>query len=387
MQSRPEGAADSDLEEVGRILQHARDLQITQVVAIVDALAERGAADALIEPLRPRLAQLRPARPLGFCRLLFTPLDPVIVPPWQWRPDDPAVPRSALMSLAATVSRALGAAAAIDPWRETLAAAGSRLWPEAARVLLSVPPPEGWDETKLPIATYPPLARLVGAILRREPALAALSGPAGLPNAPDDVDSILREVEVDHAPAMPAMVAILLARVPQAGILLARAGDRVTTLLLDHLETANRTEEQGGNAPLRDAGSRLRAYAATLRALEAASIPAQQRVRAQSVRQGLDRASRMQFAQALEHALLLPIRASVVKVERNGASRMETVARDLRELESEARNLGSAEVYDRLLQQAADAVRDCGAGGSLSKVETIRLVEILAGPAAALALL
>jgi len=65
-----------------RILQAnlatAEDDQIARVVALVDALPERGTADELIAPLRPRLQQLRPKRMVGFARLLFTPLDPLI---------------------------------------------------------------------------------------------------------------------------------------------------------------------------------------------------------------------------------------------------------------------------------------------------------------------
>jgi hypothetical protein len=49
-------------------LAHAADAQIARVVAMVDAMPERGSADALIAPLRPRLAALRPTRPLSFTR-------------------------------------------------------------------------------------------------------------------------------------------------------------------------------------------------------------------------------------------------------------------------------------------------------------------------------
>ena len=40
-------------------LQDVTDDKLAQVVAVLDGLANRGDADALIAPLRPRLARLR----------------------------------------------------------------------------------------------------------------------------------------------------------------------------------------------------------------------------------------------------------------------------------------------------------------------------------------
>ena len=96
-----------DVRELQRRLVRAHEAQIKRVVAMVDALPERGAADELIAPLRPRLAQLRPARPLRFCRLLFLPADPLIVPAPQWRPTSLTIPRTALDPLAVSVRDAM----------------------------------------------------------------------------------------------------------------------------------------------------------------------------------------------------------------------------------------------------------------------------------------
>ena len=88
------------LRELQHSLATAQDGQIERVVAMVDALPQRGAADRLIAPIRPRLAQLRPARPLRFCRLLFLPLDPLVVPPTKWRRASLTLPRTVLEPLA-----------------------------------------------------------------------------------------------------------------------------------------------------------------------------------------------------------------------------------------------------------------------------------------------
>ena len=67
-------SANPAIREVTRGLAAARDAQILQAVAMVDAMPERGAADEIVAPLRSRLARLRPPRPLRFARLLFLPL-------------------------------------------------------------------------------------------------------------------------------------------------------------------------------------------------------------------------------------------------------------------------------------------------------------------------
>ena len=72
--------------EVQRKLHRAANEQLAQVLALVDAMPARGAADALIAPLRARLASIAPARPLSITRLLFRPLDPVITTGPRWKP-------------------------------------------------------------------------------------------------------------------------------------------------------------------------------------------------------------------------------------------------------------------------------------------------------------
>ena len=180
MAQKPSGSLGREIRELGRRLAVAPDADVARVVAVVDQLPRRGGADQLIEPLRPRLAQLRPPRPLRFTRLLFLPLEPLIVPPPRWQPALPTIPRSALTPLAATVRAGLGAdIVAIDRLIQALAAceaeavarAGDLLWPRAAELLAAAPPPVGWAETGLNGAMYAPLARRVGAVLRQAPVL------------------------------------------------------------------------------------------------------------------------------------------------------------------------------------------------------------------------
>ncbi|MBV9538404.1 MAG: hypothetical protein JOY70_05680, partial [Acidisphaera sp.] len=90
-----------ETKELARSLaENADERVIVQVVNLVESMRERGAADELLVRLRPRLVQLRPPRNIKLPRLLFTPLDGVIVPGSRWRPGMNAVPRSALLPLA-----------------------------------------------------------------------------------------------------------------------------------------------------------------------------------------------------------------------------------------------------------------------------------------------
>ncbi len=70
-----------EIRAVTREVAGADDARVMRIVATVDAMSARGPADELIVPVRHRLAALRPPRPLRFARLLFYPLDPLIVCP------------------------------------------------------------------------------------------------------------------------------------------------------------------------------------------------------------------------------------------------------------------------------------------------------------------
>lgn len=163
----------------------AHDRQILKVVAMVDKLPVRGDADQFIAPLRQRLAALRPARPVNFTRLLFMPLDPVIVAPANWKRDALAVPRSALLPLSNQVRAALGAdTAALDlriaPLTSgqgaELRAIGAVLWPRAVAVLSASQPPEDWAAaTGLQSADYRAIADHVTAALGSSGGIEALA--------------------------------------------------------------------------------------------------------------------------------------------------------------------------------------------------------------------
>jgi hypothetical protein len=412
MAQGPAGPSGRDIRELGRRLAEAPDAEVARAVAVVDQLPQRGGADQLIEALRPRLAQMRPPRPLRFTRLLFLPLDPLIVPPPRWHPRLPTIPRSALTPLAATVRAGLGAdAGAVDALIQALSSrnaeaavrAGNLLWPRAARLLAATPPPVDWAETGLSMAMYATLARRVGAVLAQAPLLRELAAEAdaGLASprvAP--IQAMITDVGASCPDALTMLVTLLLAKLPQLAALLPRigpemgaqaesglrqAGQEATEALLAGLESDGAMEAAVTGSDLADAAHEVRRTVTLLQQLAQRTDVPQMRARGQAIRQRLDAGCRRRFTHAMATEFLPLLRQPPTGTDAAATHALEATARHLRELESEARVVGGADIYDTQLRQAAAAVQAGGAAMSLTA--RARLVEILVGPEAAMALL
>ncbi|QYU67464.1 hypothetical protein J4558_21475 [Leptolyngbya sp. 15MV] len=146
-------------------LAGAPDQKLGRIVGLLDSLEDRGAADALLAAARPRLRDLRPARPLRFTRLLALPFEPMLVATDAWDGEPTRMPRAALTPIGQAVHAALPALAeAIElaALGRTMADAalvarlGAMLWPRAAETPLPIPPP-GWMEAGLPREVAAPL--------------------------------------------------------------------------------------------------------------------------------------------------------------------------------------------------------------------------------------
>ena len=272
------------LGELNRDLSSAKDAKIAQVVAIVDRLQDRGDADRLIAPLRGRLAQLRPARPLRFSRLLFLPLDPLIVSPSRWRPDALTIPRTAIAPLATTLRAVLPAGwslgstplspATARQMRMRWLARGAILWPAAGLLLIEPPPTQNWEATGLPHAAYKPLAQAAGALLIQAVALHDLQQAARCGCKPDTLagERMMQASSAFGPVAMARMLTLVLASLPDAAALLraaeTRAGltqaggraaaDSAVTFFLDRLEDGD-----AAASPLATCGLQTRATPCT----------------------------------------------------------------------------------------------------------------------------
>ena len=388
-----------DLRTLARALRDAPAAQIREAVAMIDALAERGAADALIAPLRGRLRQLGIPRRLGFVRLLFLPLDPVIRDPAGWRAEQAAVPRSALVPLGAAVQRALAehagairaATAAGMAAPDLVDRFGAPLWTagaDALRTLSAAAPPPGWESTGLPAACLAPIASASACVLGAE---AELRAAVDRPDGPAVIARVIAASAAAGPPCLALLAAVLLGRcAAPAGLLAllaqvaAAAGpgahaavDRALTAVFERLE--------------REAGTGISAVAADQAAGLLAGVangtsPRQQAL-AQATQLRLDAACRARLQTELAARVLVPMAALAGEAGAGTVAALESEARALAGYAAAARQLGNPDRYDRLLREAAAAVRAPAGAPALTPTDRVRMVEILAGPEAALALL
>jgi hypothetical protein len=399
------------LQVVSRALRDAEDPRIVRVVAMVDAMISRGAADQLIAPIRPRLAMLRPPRPLRFTRLMFRSLERLIVPAARWRPGQNVLPRTALRPMAEHVRLAMGAAAtgieAEIAGRTTADTAlivrlGRSLWPAAAAILADAAIPNGWNSTALGAAVYRPLADSVAALLAEAPALDALCSDSVadlLPPTAATIAALLRRVAKSNRAALPMMITLLLDRLPEAAGLLptAREGshaaaiqaatDEAADILLGQLDQpAGGIETRVGAGTLADAAAAAGRIATLLTHLETPTAKPERRDRLRAMRQRLNAGCKARFVSALQDELLAPLQHGGAASDPVDVLALEAAARGLRVLESEARAVGGGSTYDLLLGKAAEAIKGDAMRDRLAPVEQIRLVEILSGSDAALAM-
>jgi len=402
------------IREVSRGLAEAGDEKILQVVRMVDAMPNRGAADQLIAPLRSRLARLRPPRPLRFARLLFLPLDPLIVPAARWRAQLPGIPRTAVPVLATAVEAALGAeghriAAMIEGHttrdEAVVEAAGALLWDRAAPVLLEAPPPADWDTTGLGFQAHKTLARRIGALLSQATRLRHMMSDAAHGIVPPEAAGVQAFLAgaIERDPDVLSMaITVLLARIPESapmlmrvaailgqreGALFRHASEQAADTLMDQLDAPGAAEGQLGGQDLAQAGATVRRLTLLLGALDGETLSADRRERLNDLRERIDAGCQALFTERLASDLLEPLRACVASGDPDGVWDLETAARGLRALETEARRRGPHKLYDRLLGEAADIIRAAIVGGGVNRGGGLRLMEIVAGPEVALALL
>jgi hypothetical protein len=409
--------ADRSVEPAGgasralRLALHAADDQkIKRITAMLDDVADPAGKQAILDPLRGRLGVLRPERPLRFARLLFTPVDSLIVPPSAWRPNDVTVPRSVLAPLSAVVRAGLGAeVSAIDriiaghktDATAVVATAGEALWPPAAEILAASPLPADWGDTGLRPALYRPLADAIATVLRRAVRLFDLARDTevgvlaadratiepillGLGGEPADGGAMVVALILRHAPHAIPLLPQCAASLPNG--VLQRAMALAVDQVLTRLEGPQGVVDAITRAPLAAAGEDVRRIVAFLEKIGGDAGSANHRSRLKAMREQVDQACRERFAEGLAEGLVQPLATASGALDAAGQISLESCARDLRSLETAARPIGGAGGYDRQLRQAAETARLAAKAGTLTPVRMSRLVEILAGSEAAVEL-
>ena len=387
-------AAASDVQ---RGLLRAADDRLSQVVALVDAMPRRGAADALIEPLRPRLAVLAPLRPLSLSRLLFKPLDAAILPGASWRPGLPAVPRTALAPIGAAVLERMGSDAitmeAMVAGRNSADASAieqtcALLWPAAAAVLDELPLPTAWaDATGLPSTCYEPIRADIAAVLHQADAIRRCSAMAEGPELAACVRDLLAETASTHAAGLAIVLTVLLSQGLVTGPAFAAVPGPALEAAGEHaLDRAQHIlKAVMPNLPVTGAVAQAVQIGALLDAMEGPQARPGLRSRARDMRRAANAACRGRLLLALDRDFLPRVAEPGPEMADADVTALEGVARGLRRLALAGRRFGAGAIYDSLLGGAATGV--CAASSmALSRMDRLRLAELLLGPDAALQL-
>ena len=375
--------------EIGRNLNSATDEQLGRVVAMVDSMSARGAADDIIELVRPRLAALKPERPLNLSRVLFAPLDPAIVHPRNWKPGTAALPRSALSVVSRSVMACLGdlpaelgqaAAGAGCADRGRLREIGFRLWPAAAAVTKDMGQPAEWrQQTGLPDDAWTQIREAIALVLSLARQIETILDTGG-----DEIELrlFLADNRACDERAFAVLIRILLARHPIPSVVLgavANFRDRQTTRATD---LAIGSIMEGAPFALRGIVDGNAALAATEAVQLAVMLDAFERPEMRDrVRQ-----LRIKALDACQSRLARCITEDVVASVRGAADgsicsivAAEKGARDALRLEKAARALGGHQQVHQLLQRAANDIVGL-VSDEVDAVDRLRLVELLLGP-------
>ncbi|NGM22908.1 hypothetical protein G3576_23045 [Roseomonas stagni] len=388
-------------------LVEAPDHALGRVVAMLDSLRDRSEVDILLDGIRPRLRRLRPQRPVRLSRLLCLPLEGVLANPATWKQSPLLVPRHAIRPIAAAVAVALGdLAAELDVLaaggtlsdEALVQALGDRLWPAAGRATLP-PLPQGWLEAGLPAESAAPMLALCTAIWRHAPGLWAAAYPPSREGAGEaQIRAALAPLAMEGRAALLGGLALLLRDSLQPGVAVSVAASLMPAV--------QRTAEEELVAALtRDGGlvtnatspgemaSAAQRLVLRLDGLEASASVASREGRrnlAAALRRDVGGACYTLYAQALADGLLAEAERLAAGPPAGDAEvvALERMARDLRRLELAGRRFGAEASFDRMLGSTVARLLPVAARrGGLTRVEVARLVEMLAGPQAALPLL
>ena len=393
-------APSATLEELTAGLRDASDAAVLQVTVLVDGLAARGEADLVLDAVRPRLAALRPNRRRTLARTLFEPFDPVIVTPAAWRAGLGTIPRSFIASVTALARSSLPGIAEVEALLAEGGLPDQKLWTDTANLLDPHCLPAHWNSTAFraetgirqgmlePLCAATRLLFSQAAILRlagqgheldREamrPLLlaAARSGAVGW----SLVVALLLEQSTRPAELVDSLQ--LFARETLLARPLEAALRSVVATVVERLDRPATTPLMGDEAL--DAQARLAARIAGFSSLRGDLLGV--------ARQLVPRRDEMakqccaDLATGFEQVRAWAATAPGNPVaEDEMADRLESRLRALRRLDVASRPLGSAEDHERML---TEAVANCADGSRetwLTRVDRLRLCEILVGAQAA----
>lgn len=392
-----------EVRELRQAISQASDQQLRRLVPVLDSLPRRDVANTLMAGARPRLRHLRPPRLMNLTRLLFLPLDPLIVMPRDWKPGQGLLPRSALAPLVQALQQSEPVLVAKwqpqfgrpDQWNANLLReAGAALWPAAADLPRNLP--AAWNETGLPAHVFPELAELCATIWRHAPALMRLrlAGADGPPESlarpafrliaaeGSEVVGLCLRVLLPYA-AKPARLVAIVTGLSAA---LAPAAERALDRYLEAAEPGLDATDLGTTAAV------AARFASLLDDLDQ-SVTRDKPRRAQLL-QALRRSAAESCAERLRAELrprlMEPLEALLEHPAPSDAAveALEIAAVALRGLADSGRRLHAPLAAERLLERSLALLTRLAArlpeeGPRFLRADALRLVQILSSPAEA----
>jgi hypothetical protein len=418
--------AAGEMQSLARALNTTDDRKLSAVVSLIERLPKRAAMESLLESVRPRLWSLKPPRPLSLRRVMAVPFEALLAESPLCPPDGVRVPRSLLGPLFAVVEPRLDAklrgriesacqgASTTDVPR--LQALGQTLWPAASVALHEAfLDPRGTSRALAdagldpgPINLFFP--QLILALRHGDDLADALLPRDGRPPDPSSPSAPHRKVLLGaarmgispyrlitasfllRAPA-PDFVVRMIAQARQVlpKFPLFEVVEEVTASLAAELGFAGEVSGMPAHA-MADRQSEL-----ALRLALILSELSRQGSQADHLAAAAAQALSMQFGVTIDRAVLGPIEAlaSAGAAETGKIAAIESAARAAKRMEMAARAMGRvggfvgplalARARITELAKHASALAD-QAGGAVALPDLVRLVEILAGPDEALAM-
>ncbi|MBC7801266.1 MAG: hypothetical protein H7Z10_11645, partial [Gemmatimonadaceae bacterium] len=243
--------------------------------------------------------------------------------------------------------------------------------------------------TGLPTGCYPEIRNNVVAVLLQAVAIVDIpTDPAG-PDATPAVKAILTATQ-DHQPGgVGIVVAVLLANGVTAAPVLAAAlrlpGAQVDPAIEQTLDRAQHVLTTVlPSVGLEPAFLQATQIASLLDAVDGPLARPPLRAQAQRTRVLADQACQARLIQALDQDFLPKLAAANAVLDDGALMALEGVARGVRRLSLVGRRLGDGAVYDKLLSRTAAGA--FASSNTLTRMERLRLAELLVGADAALRL-
>jgi hypothetical protein len=171
----PKPAETERSDDLTANLSGASDENLLRIIAMIDRLPDRTKLDGLLTDVRPRLAQLRPPRPVTMTRLLFLPLSGALVNRSAWRQDPATIPRAALKPIFALLRDLPGGhlTEAEEATRHAVFSDlavvehyGRPIWEAAARLGEKITPGTRWAEAGFAPEDFRTMMRLAAGVWR-----------------------------------------------------------------------------------------------------------------------------------------------------------------------------------------------------------------------------